>query len=281
MTAQDTIGPYTFYSGSYSLDSAQKTTTKFDVSIIEGEKTLSDSFKSTSNLGPTCAPFGSGDPEPPNFSYEGCFTDSVAERAFTGAAFADDEMTIEDCAKSCESYRFFGLEYGRECYCGNTRNPESILVADSECTMACGGDESEICGALNRLSVYNNTAWIPTVNPEIPGYKYLGCHNDSTGDRALSGEFEFSEEMTVERCASFCEGEAYFGVEYYSECFCGAGLSPNSVKQPETDCSFFCSGNSSQYCGGSGRINVYIKEALMPNSTEGSSKEGAGISTAS
>ncbi|KAL1955711.1 hypothetical protein VTO42DRAFT_8183 [Malbranchea cinnamomea] len=263
MTAQDTIGPYTFYSGTYPLDPSQSTTTRFDVLVTDEQESVSDSFKSTADLGSTCKPFGDGGPSSPNIDYRGCYTDSVFSRALTGAASDDDEMTIDFCADFCQAYRFFGLEYGRECFCGNTQSSESTLVADSECSMPCGGDGSKICGASNRLSVYENLDWIPTVNPEIEGYEYLGCYNDSTARRGLSDTFVYDSEMTVELCAEFCSGANYFGVEYFSECYCGAELSDSSTVQPEADCSFFCSGNSTQYCGGSNRMNVYVKEGLL------------------
>ncbi|EEP77316.1 predicted protein [Uncinocarpus reesii 1704] len=260
MIEQGSIGPYTFYSISHIVDPAHKPTAKFDVSVGDGEAVKSDSFKSTADLGSTCAPIGSDDPPLPGFSYEGCFTDTVESRALTGAAFVSDELTVGDCANLCGQYQFFGVEYGRECYCGNMKNSESVLVDDAECSMACSGDSSELCGAPYRLSLYKNTEWVPTINPEIPGYNHLGCYNDSASSRALSGTFMYNEAMTVDLCASFCDGANYFGVEYFSECYCGDSLSPTSTEQPDTGCSFFCSGNSTQFCGGSNRMNLYMKE---------------------
>ncbi|KMU91256.1 WSC domain-containing protein 2 [Coccidioides immitis H538.4] len=262
MTKQRSIGPYTLFSSSYALEPFLKSSTIFDVSVTSGGKVILDSFKRTAELGSTCASFGSDGPTKPEFNYEGCFTDSVASRTLTGKASADDEMTIEKCGSQCKDYQFFGLEYGRECFCGNTKGSRSVKVEESECSMACGGDKSKVCGAQDRLNLYKNTAWIPTINLDIAGYKHLGCYDDSRDSRALSESFVYSDKMTVDMCASFCGGANYFGVEYYSECYCGATLSPRSSKQPETDCSFLCSGNSTQYCGGSDRINVYMKEPV-------------------
>lgn len=257
MTKGASVGPYTFYSGNYTLDPALKSSSKFDVSVSGGGDLIADTFKSTANLGPTCVPFGSENSTLPERSYSGCFTDNVASRALTGAAFQDNQLTIDKCAALCESYQFFGLEYGRECFCGNTQSSSSSRVEHSECNAPCSGDVSEVCGAPDRLSLYKNLAWVPTLNPNITGYIYYGCHSDSPRDRALSERFVYDVRMTVEKCASFCNGTTYFGVEYYSECYCGASLSQSSTIRPETDCGFFCSGNSTQYCGGSGRINLY------------------------
>lgn len=266
MTAQVTIGPYTFFSGTYVLDASQTSSTTFDVSVAGGEEIVSDSFKRTADLGPTCKPFGDDDPAPEKgYSYKGCYTDSTSSRALTGAWYTSENMTVDFCAESCSEYKFFGLEYGIECFCGSIHSAESILVDDSECSMACAGDDSEICGASYRLSVYENTDWIPVTNPEIVGYDYLGCYNDSLPTRALSDSFVYdSEAMTAEFCAEFCDGANYFGLEYFSECYCGSSLLEESIPFPETDCGFFCSGNSSQFCGGSHRMNVYVKEGVLP-----------------
>lgn len=50
----------------------------------------------------------------PGYDYAGCYTDSVADRTFTNRIYVDDAMTIEKCATSCQGYKWFGLEYGRE-----------------------------------------------------------------------------------------------------------------------------------------------------------------------
>jgi hypothetical protein len=260
MAEQETVGSYKLFSGTYTIDLAQKPTTKFEVSVGTGASKTAVSFQNTADLGATCAPFDSGSGEPTLHTFSGCFTDSVSSRTLTGAVFADGGMTTEQCADLCESYQFFGLEYGTECFCGNVRSPGSQQVDDTECAMACGGDSSETCGDSNRLSIYENTNWEPTAHPEIEGYDFLGCYTDSTGSRTLSDTFQYSSEMTVEFCASFCDGANYFGLEYFSECFCGASLLESSTLQPETDCSFLCSGNNSQYCGGSNRLSVYAKQ---------------------
>ncbi|KAK2823875.1 hypothetical protein FQN49_007533 [Arthroderma sp. PD_2] len=258
MLAQATVGSYTLYSRNYSLAAGYKSSTKFDVSLSSDGAIISDSFKSTAELGSTCTPFGSNDTLP-TYTFEGCYTDSTESRTLTGSAFVDDDMTVKACSSLCKGYQFFGLEYGRECYCGNSRSEGSMEVSESECKEPCGGDSSESCGASYRVSIYKDTEWIPTINPEIPGYNYSGCYNDSASSRALSDSFVYNDKMTVELCAAFCNGTAYFGTEYFSECYCGANLSPESTMQAESDCSMFCSGNSTQYCGGSNRINIYTK----------------------
>lgn len=44
-----------------------------------------------------------------------CWTEGNGTRALSGAAMADDEMTLEMCMEFCEDYVYWGTEYGREC----------------------------------------------------------------------------------------------------------------------------------------------------------------------
>ncbi|KAI1921477.1 hypothetical protein LOZ12_001014 [Ophidiomyces ophidiicola] len=252
---------YTLYTVSLPLDAANRPIARFDVVAVSGDTTFTDGFRATADLPARCTPFGE-EPLPPSYTFEGCFTDSVGARALTGGASVDAQMTIARCAASCAAFQFFGLEYATECFCGNARAPASTPVAAAECNMPCGGDRSQTCGAANRLSLYRHTAWRPATAPAVVAgtYAHRGCFNDSAATRALRGRFEFSADaMSLDRCATFCNGTRFFGAEYGSECFCGAVLEAASVRQPDADCSMLCSGNATQLCGGSNRLSLYEK----------------------
>jgi hypothetical protein len=50
------------------------------------------------------------------YTYSGCYIDNTdGHRALPAANYADDHMTIASCGAFCASFRYFGLEYGREC----------------------------------------------------------------------------------------------------------------------------------------------------------------------
>ncbi len=261
MAQQSSVGSYDLYAASYALDPTLSSTTKFDVSIGSGSSRVADSFKNTGDLGTTCAALSSNSSSSA-FAYQGCYTDSVAQRAFTGAASVDSAMTIEKCGASCSKFQYFGVEYGDECYCGNTKASSSAQAPESDCNMACPGNAQEICGAGNRLSTYTNLQYVPVTNPNITGYTYQGCYNDSVTSRALADSATQSDTMSVESCATFCNGTTYFGVEYGRECYCGASLGATSTKQPETDCSYMCAGNSDEYCG-AGNLSTSTRRDLL------------------
>jgi hypothetical protein len=74
-------------------------------------------------------------------------------------------MTIETCLQRCSEFKWVGVEYGRECWCGDelrldggNPNDPSITpgknVTDSQCDFLCPGDRTHFCGAGLRLSAY-------------------------------------------------------------------------------------------------------------------------------
>jgi len=53
----------------------------------------------------------------PAYSRVGCYSGTVnGTRALNSASTASNSMTVETCAVFCDGYRYFGLEYGRECF---------------------------------------------------------------------------------------------------------------------------------------------------------------------
>lgn len=127
------------------------------------------------------------------FTHLGCFID-VPQRALTADFKGDDDMTVEMCAEYCTPYQYFGVEYGRECYCGNDRAADSVAASDADCSFACAGDTSETCGAGMRLNVYTNNAYSTSKPADTapPGTPYFGCFVDAAArvlpERVISAD---------------------------------------------------------------------------------------------
>lgn len=73
--------------------------------------------------------------------------------------------------------------------------------------------------------------------------------------------------MTLDSCAAFCQGFAYFGVEYSRECYCGKKLNAGSTKAPASECSMKCAGFDCTFCGAGSRLSVYSTQGDDPSST--------------
>jgi len=71
-----------------------------------------------------------------------------------------DSLTIEKCAQWCSSFKYFGVEFGYNCFCGNSYGSQG-KANDGDCDTACTGDSTQICGAGYHNSVYSTatTTW--------------------------------------------------------------------------------------------------------------------------
>ena len=97
------------------------------------------------------------------YTYQGCYIESAGNgygRALPQANFPTDLQTAQLCATNCALYQYFGLEYGRECWCANALNVNATKTAETDCNMPCAADKSQLCGDGNRLNVYYRGAAI-------------------------------------------------------------------------------------------------------------------------
>lgn len=54
-------------------------------------------------------------------------------------------------------------------YCGNSLNAGSVGAPTTECSMVCGGNSFDYCGAGNRLQLYSLTAGSSTTAASTEG----------------------------------------------------------------------------------------------------------------
>ncbi|KAG7289214.1 hypothetical protein NEMBOFW57_005577 [Staphylotrichum longicolle] len=193
----------------------------------------------------------------------GCFVDSP-NHIFPFKVTDADDMTAAKCAANCAGYPYFGTQWSRECYCGTTA--PTVPAPAAECSMACSGNDDELCGAGMRINVYHlDSELAPNPTPAVDGFEYQGCYTDNVPQRVLAGTFYVETPMTLAKCAALCKASQYgwFGVTYGTECYCGASLNGDSVKVAEAECDTPCSGDRSETCGSANRLNVYKDPALV------------------
>ncbi|PMD52509.1 copper radical oxidase [Hyaloscypha bicolor E] len=193
------------------------------------------------------------------WNYYGCQTEGTSSRALASKATAYDTMTLESCATDCAGYTYFGTEYGRECYCGNSFSAGSVVAAAGDCSFACAGNAAEKCGAGSRLSVYTkgtgtgtttaggggggtttSSPPVATTQPAGPGpqkaglpagWVYSGCLQDNIPSNEDANmqlpTFPYkvwdSQTNDATSCINVCQQYGFnaAGLEYASQCFCG------------------------------------------------------------
>jgi hypothetical protein len=204
----------------------------------------------------------------------GCYTEGVTGRTLTYAmnTVPANQMTVAKCTAGCKAARFTlsGLEFGGECFCGNTFSNGGKPAA-SGCNMVCNGNSTEYCGGPDRLNVYGNGNQPPgpssTTSSSVPlptglpdGWSAQGCWIDNVNGRILSRQAPDNQELTVESCVDTCAalGFSISGLEYHTQCFCGNQIGNGGTKATsESECNTPCGGNPSQDCGGPNRMSIF------------------------
>jgi hypothetical protein len=153
-------------------------------------------------------------------------------------------MTVQKCIDGCDAAGFSsaGVEYGRECWCGDVTFPPDMSADISECNMPCLGDASQyvpnsyifdyslkyldyrICGGRSRILVYtlSDTDTNPTPPPDSWGAPIEGgCWSDNVDQiRALDRSLGGFNDLTPSKCQALCQDQGFkiAGVESGSEC---------------------------------------------------------------
>lgn len=244
------IGPGCTALPSTSMTSTTSTTKTSTIKTISTTKQSTTSSTRSSTTSTTSLPTPSG------FTLLGCYTDTVNARTLSNRVSVPDgdgSNTIESCQATCLKlgYSLAGLEFAKECFCDNSIRNKGMLVRDGRCHMGCTGNNQQICGGPNGLSVYKHVK----NPPPQPVLSSVGCYTDNPSRRVLS--LRVQAQPSIEGCAAVCRNNGYplAGVEFGSECFCGDTITNDGT--PASGCNFPCIGNPNQICGGAGRINIY------------------------
>jgi hypothetical protein len=73
---------------------------------------------------------------------------------YASAWAGGDAMTPQLCSSICSGFKFFGVQAGSQCFCGNDYGNQGGKAPDSECTKQCTGNTTLVCGGPSRNSVY-------------------------------------------------------------------------------------------------------------------------------
>ena len=87
----------------------------------------------------------------------GCYQDSFSTRLLQGHTLKLRETNSADaCLEVCTEYGFSlaGLQYGVECFCGNTKPPAGKELGEEKCDMPCPGEEGESCGGYLTMDIF-------------------------------------------------------------------------------------------------------------------------------
>ncbi|OLN89009.1 WSC domain-containing protein-like protein 5 [Colletotrichum chlorophyti] len=117
-----------------------------------------------------------------------CYTDSPSGRTLSFKVPDFSSFSAAQCVSKCfgSGYRYAGLEFGCECFCGNTLDNNNS-PASSGCDMACAGNRADTCGGSGRINIY-----------EAPCGGTKGCHYNF-------GLYQTNLVSNVQQCSNLCQ----------------------------------------------------------------------------
>jgi len=65
-------------------------------------------------------------------------------------------LTPDRCIRYCseQGFRFAGVQFSYQCFCGNNPPPHAKIVSQIECNKICDGDRNQFCGGDWRNNVF-------------------------------------------------------------------------------------------------------------------------------
>ncbi|KAI1090614.1 WSC domain-containing protein [Rostrohypoxylon terebratum] len=107
------------------------------------------------------------------YKYAGCYAETTEQpphnRALDGVYLTvAGKMQVQPCIQYCarsynrfhpekKGWKYAGLEYSRECWCGDSLSLNSVKLEETSCDAPCDGNNSTVCGGHLALTLYNAT----------------------------------------------------------------------------------------------------------------------------
>ncbi|KAH8659256.1 WSC domain-containing protein [Tricladium varicosporioides] len=216
-----------------------------------------------------------------NWKYKGCYSDSQSSRTLAIEAHFGEHVDDDNCVYQCIQlgHIFAGVEYSGQCYCGDYVNPAATQEPETDCYMPCTKTATQACGGPDRMNLYYLEGATPatppaqvTTNPGPNGWVSEGCYSDSVASRTLANTVATTgggSAMTVALCVDACHTAGYSlaGVEYGGQCYCDNTYINGGPYSSLSNCNMACNGNSTEFCGGPGAMNLYSYGGVTPVSS--------------
>ena len=153
--------------------------------------------------------------------YVGCFADS-GSRDLSYYAGSNGDLTVRQCYDACvdAGYSVFGMQYGSECYCDDDYGGQG---ASSECTMACSGNDAEICGGNFANSVFILSTAEPSVSsPPTATPQPTPVSAPPSSTPTYRGKIDVCDRFKWRTCAS--DADCAYETWEYGDYLSGVGI---------------------------------------------------------
>lgn len=185
MVAGTCVGPYTFYTASYTIPGGLSHAARLDITSGSGTSAVSNTFNLASDLAGTCLDFSGA--------------------AACGSAPSSSSVASSTLVSSTLS---------------TVSVPSSSLSTSTQSTVSVSSSVPTLTTSSTVTASSSSTSAVATLahKATVAGYELVSCWTEGTGVRALSASTYSDDSMTLESCAAFCADYQYFGAEYGREC---------------------------------------------------------------
>jgi hypothetical protein len=162
-----------------------------------------------------------------NYTSFGCYSDSL-ERILAASTENNGQMTAEMCGKFCEGYKFFGVEDGDQCYCGDQVENGHGPIASTYCDYPCQGAPLELCGGSWALNLYEDEAFTLTTSSTTTSSSFTASMDP------FSISTSTSQAVTISTSSVMAQSSSQLDSSSASSGLSATSTSPTSSKSSTT-----------------------------------------------
>jgi len=137
-----------------------------------------------------------------------CVVDNGSRVLNSDWQMGNSEQSVENCLNFCKGYKYAGVQYASQCFCGNDSHNFEI-VPDSQCNMKCTGNKDESCGGSWRMNVYSVEEAIADL-----GVYDLEGNNAILSGRTVFPEYDISVDLRITGTVSGWSNIFAFSVDH-------------------------------------------------------------------
>jgi len=185
------------------------------------------------------------------YAYVGCWADDNHRDLDKRTHNVWGRHMAANCSYHCKEYLFFGIQYGKECWCGNAfgTEPKYTQRPDSECDTRFGSRK----GDSWRNAIFTHH------------YKPVGCFKDDNSrdfpnSTLEKGFFGGASGSNPYNCSFHCKDYKFFALQNGGECRCGNSYGTKS-KYSQVNPQECSKNRKSLWLGGPWRNYVFDRRA--------------------
>ncbi|WVW85518.1 hypothetical protein I302_107556 [Kwoniella bestiolae CBS 10118] len=221
-----------------------------------------------------------------------CFCDSQLRNGL-GTSTAESECNYQctgDATQPCGGYYRMNLYRSGSAAAPTSSKASTTSTSTSKTSTTTAKTFTTTTSKASTTTTKTTSATTATVTERDSAATYYGCYQDSSSSRLMNSASTESSSMTPSVCQTFCSSKGYSlaGVSYGKQCFCGNSVDQTKKQSSESGCSYACTGDKNQKCGGFWYLNIYsssgtisVSSAVTSTTSTSTTSKASSVSTTS